>query len=285
MNDTNNIRKKSVIMMLAAAFLWSTSGAAIKLMTWDSMTLAGIRSLIAGVTILLITRKFKFKMTLRQFAAALAYAASVICIVAATKHTTAANAVLLTYTSPIYTALGAHFFLHERITKKDTLSIAVIIVGLVFFAANGLSTGHWFGDILSALSGLLYAVMLLLMRSECENEPIVCVTWGCFMAFIFSLPFMKPVDVTTQNILLIVFLGVFQLGLSYILYITALKNISVLEANIITVIEPVLNPVWAYLFVGHELPTVTATIGGVIIIIGVLIKEISFRNIHTTKST
>lgn len=285
MNDTNNIRKKSVIMMLAAAFLWSTSGAAIKLMTWDSMTLAGIRSLIAGVTILLITRKFKFKLTLRQFAAAAAYAASVICIVAATKHTTAANAVLLTYTSPIYTALGAHFFLHERITKKDTLSIAVIIVGLVFFAANGLSTGHWFGDILSALSGLLYAVMLLLMRSERKNEPIVCVTWGCFMAFVFSLPFMKPVDITTQNVLLIVFLGVFQLGISYILYITALKNISVLEANIITVIEPVLNPVWAYLFAGHELPTVTAAIGGVIIIIGVLIKEISFRNIHTTKST
>lgn len=274
--DTNT-RKKSIAMMLAAAVLWSTSGAAIKLMSWDSMSIAGMRSLIAGITILLITRKFTFKLSLKQLAAAGAYAASVICIVVATKHTTAANTVLLTYTSPIYTALGAHFFLHEKITKKDTLSIAVILIGLVFFALNGLSTGHWFGDSIALLSGLLYAAMLLLMRSEKDNEPIVCVTWGCFLAFVCSLPFMGQLTFDAQNIAIIVFLGVFQLGISYILYISALKNITVLEANIITVIEPVLNPVWTYFLADHELPTAMALVGGVIIILGVLLKEVNFK--------
>lgn len=138
-------RQKNVLLMIVAATLWSTSGAIIKQISWDSMSIAGFRSLIAGVTILAITRQFSFRLTIKQIAAAVAYAASVICIVVATKNTTAANAVLLTYTSPIYTAIGAHFFLHEKTGKKDVISILVILVGLVFFVANGLSTGHWFG--------------------------------------------------------------------------------------------------------------------------------------------
>ena len=270
-------RQKNVLLMVIAAALWSTSGAMIKCIRWDSMSIAGFRSLIAGITILAITRKFTFRLSLKQAAAAVAYAASVICIVVATKNTTAANAVLLTYTSPIYTAIGAHWFLHEKTGKKDLVSILIIMVGLVFFAANGLSTGHWFGDGIAALSGLLYALMLLLMRSEKDNNPIICVVWGCFLSFLVCIPFMETIVLNAQNLTLVLLLGVFQLGLSYVMYIHALKNISVLEANIITVIEPILNPVWAYLFAGNELPTLTSLIGGGIILFGVMFKEISFR--------
>ncbi len=266
-------RKKYIAILILTSIMWSTGGTIIKLISWNSFTVAGIRSLIAAVTVLLVTRKFTFRLDKYQWIGAITYAACVILIVVANKYTTVANAVLLTYTSPVYTAIGGYFILKEKVRKIDVLSIAVIFLGLVLFVADGLSVGHIFGNIIALLAGVFFGLMIVFLRKAKESNPYLNMIWGNLIAFVVCIPFMGRGEVTTTNVVLILILGVFQLGLSYVMYAYAIQGVTALEANVITVLEPVLSPVWAFVFY-KELPTKVSVLGGVIIILGILIKEI-----------
>ncbi len=272
-----NNHQRGIGLLLVTAFLWSLSGVLIKGISWNAMAVAGIRSLIAALTILCFMRKPPNRhFTWPRVGAIFSYAGMVLFFVMATKLTTAANAILLQYTAPIYTAFFAFILLKEPVHKKDVFSIVVILGGMVLFFFESLKGGNALGNGLSILSGVAFALMSVFLKMEKANDPLQGVFWGNMLAFFIALPFMGELEWTTFNGLGVLFLGVFQLGFSYILYSKAIVHVSALEGVLIPILEPVLSPIWVMLVQG-EVPSFYTLLGGMIVIFGVVSRSIEWR--------
>ncbi len=267
-------RKKSILFLIAASVLWSTGGILIKLVDWNPVAISGIRSLIAGLLILGYVRKFKLKWSWPLILGALTYASTVILFVIATKLTTAANAILLQYTAPIWVAIMAGWVLREKIRWYDWASIAVTLIGMMLFFREGISGGSFTGNILAVLSGVGLAGVVIFLRLQKDGDPIETVLLGNLITFVVALPFILTSGVpSTRSIIGLLLLGIFQLGCSYLLYALAIKHISAIEAILVPVIEPILNPVWVFLFIGEK-PGVWTLIGGAVVIASVTARSL-----------
>lgn len=269
-------RRRSILLLILTSGLWSMAGVLMRYMTWSGPQVAGARSLIAALTILAYIKKPNLHFTRRRVAAIVSYALTVMFFAVANKMTTAANAILLQYTGPIYSALLGWFFLREKIRRWDLAAIAVILGGVALLVRDGLSTGNWMGDIAALLSGVTFGAMSVFMRMEKDNDPVQSVFWGNVICFLAMLPFMGALEITAANGICILVLGVFQLGLSYILYTKAVPYVSALEIVIFSIGEPVLNPVWVILF-QREVPGPWTVAGGAVIILAVVGREV-WRN-------
>ncbi len=258
-------RTKAVLLLLVSAVLWSSGGVLIKWVDWNPLAISGVRSAIAATVLAVYMRRPRWTWSPAEIGAGIAYAATVLLFVAATKLTTAANAVFLQYTTPIYVALLGAWLLGERATWRDWLAIGLILIGLLLFFLDGLSTGHWLGDAIALLSGMTMGCMIVLLRRVRHESPIQAVFLGNLIAAAIGTPFAVGVRFTASNVAGIVLLGVFQLGIPYLLYSYAIRNVTALEASIIPAIEPVLNPLWVVLFLG-EAPRTLAMVGGLIVV-------------------
>jgi len=263
--ESNAKHYRGVGLALAAGVLWSLGGPLIKWVEWNPLAIAGARSAIAAVILLVVLRRPRITWSVTQVGGAMAYAATVILFVAATKLTTAANAILLQYTSPVYAALLGWWFLGERVTWGDWITIAVVIGGMLLFFLDRLTVGGVWGNVLALASGITFAGMTTLLRKQKDGSPLESVLMGNILTALIGLPFMfqrAPGGSTWVGLIL---LGVFQLGLSYVLYSEAIKRITALEAILVSVVEPILNPIWV-LLVMHEAPGRWAILGGVVVL-------------------
>jgi len=267
------IVKKStaVILLLATAALWSFGGVLIKLVDWNPIAIAGMRSAIAALFILIIIRRPKITWSFPQIGGALCYAATVILFVSANKLTTSANTILLQYTAPIYVALLGAWFLKERVKLSDWVTIFFVLAGIVLFFFDKLSTGGVYGNILAIVSGVTFAGTIIFMRSQKDTSPLESAFIGNVATAIIGLPFIFSSMPDLSSWIGLIILGVFQLGLSYILYSIAIKRVTALEAILIPVLEPILNTVWAFLFIGEK-PGLWAFVGGIIVIATITIR-------------
>ncbi|RJP70546.1 MAG: DMT family transporter [Ignavibacteriales bacterium] len=264
---------KSIVLLILTALLWSSGGVLIKLVQWNPVAIAGGRSIIALVFILLVTRKFRIQLTFIKILGGLAYAATVILFVLSNKLTTAANAILLQFTAPIYVALFGNWFLKEKMSRIDWLTILLVMSGMTLFFVDRLSAGSLIGNITAILSGVAFAWLVLTMRKQKDESPIESVIIGNLLTALIGLPFMFGAIPDSNSILGLLLLGVFQLGLSYIFYSTAIKHVTAIEGILIPVLEPILNPVWVLLIVG-ERPSYWAVIGGIVVI-----SSVTFRSL------
>jgi drug/metabolite transporter (DMT)-like permease len=255
-------------LAFGAGLLWSLGGLLIKLVDWNPLAIAGMRSAIASLLLLGVLRRPKLTWSPVQVGGALAYAATVILFVTANKLTTAANAILLQYTAPIYAAILGARFLGERVTRGDWATIIIVISGVMLFFVDHLTFGGLEGNLLALISGLTFAVLAVLLRKKKDESALESVLLGNLVTALIGLPFMFQSSPGGQSWLGLILLGVFQLGLSYLLYTKALKHISALEGTLITSIEPILNPVWVFLALGEK-PGPWAMIGGVMVLIAV----------------
>lgn len=269
--------KKAVLLLVLTSLLWSSGGLLIKLVDWNPPAIAGMRSAIAVVFILLFTRKFRIKLSGINIAGGVAYALTVILFVLSNKLTTAANAILLQFTAPIYVAIFANWFLGEKNTRLDILVIFIVIIGMMLFFFDKLSAGNMIGNFTAILSGLSFAWLVLLLRKQKEGSPIDSIIIGNIITALFGLSFMFDKMPDTTAWVGLSLLGVFQLGLSYILYTTAIKYVTAIEAILVPVIEPLLNPIWVLLFLGEK-PGIFAVFGGIIII-----GAITFRSFYIVR--
>jgi drug/metabolite transporter (DMT)-like permease len=259
-------RQKGIIFLAAASVLWSTGGPLIKLVDWNIMAIAGLRSVIALPVLIAFVRRPRFTWTASQIGAALCYAVTVLLFVAATRMTTAANAILLQYTSPIYIALFGGWFLGERATRLDWVTIGAVLAGMALFFLDQLTMAGEWGNILAIASGLTMAWLAMLLRKQKQGSPIESVILGNAIAALAGIPFtLGAAPGSSASWLALLLLGVFQLGLPYILFTAAIKRVSALEASLVTVIEPILNPLWVLIVVG-ERPGPKAVLGGVIVL-------------------
>ncbi|HVZ41209.1 MAG TPA: DMT family transporter [Candidatus Kapabacteria bacterium] len=262
-------RTRGVLYLVAAAVLWSFGGLLIKkLGGLHFMATAGGRSAIAAVVLWFVARPISARITRGQLAGAICYAGTVICFVLATTTTTAANAILLQYTAPIYVALISNRLLGERITGVDWGSIAVVLAGMGLFFMDRLSGAGMLGNAFAVISGIFFAFNVVLLRRERHGSPMAIVLLGNIVTAIIGLPFLFVTPPTATDLLYLLPLGLFQLGLGYVLFVLGVRYVTAIEGTLIPVIEPLLNPLWVALFFGEQ-PGFHAIIGGAVVIAAV----------------
>ena len=278
-------RNKALIFLILTAILWSTGGLFIKLVNLNPIAIAGIRSGIAALLMFLyIRRPIKLREINRyKWFGAISYALLVLLFVSANKLTTSANAILLQYTAPVWVVFFSWLFLKEKIRRSDIVSISVVLLGMSLFFLGDLSGGHLLGNIIALVSGIFMAAAILFIKHESANHPIEITLLGNLLTFILAIPFYFSQSITPTDLSGLLFLGVFQLGLSYILYTAAISHVSSLEAILIPILEPLLNPVWVLLFTG-EIPGIPALIGGVIVIATLITRDLHQRSKDLTFS-
>lgn len=264
---------RSLLQMSAAAALWSIGGVLIKGISWPALTLAGMRSLVALVFFLIWRGGWKVRYSPTMLLGALAYALTLISFVSATKLTTAANAILLQYTAPIYVALFGIWFLKEKIHRHDLLTMVLVIAGMALFFLDKLSTSGTLGNLIAIFSGISFAWLVLLLRKQKDAKPIDTVILGNLLVALICLPFCGGLDSRPGNWIGIVIMGVLQIALPYILFTQAIRHVRAIEAILVPTLEPILNPVWVFLFLG-ERPGHWALIGGVLVIASLLLHQL-----------
>ena len=262
------------------AVLWSTGGLFIKLVPWDPFAIAGSRSLIAGIVILIFLRRPRFTWSAAQIICALSYSATMITFVISNKLTTAANAILLQYTAPVYAALLGALLLGERTHWFDWATIGLVAAGMVLFFMDKLEAGGAAGNIISAASGIFFAVFMVSMRKQKEGSPLESILLSHALTFLIALPFLVPElgkaagsSGTWTAVGGVAFLGVFQVGISSILLSYGVRHVTALQTLVTSIIEPILNPVWVFLLLGEE-PSPMALVGGAVILVSVTARSI-----------
>jgi len=260
-----------VLMMAATASLWSIAGVFIKVIDWNPFAIAGIRSFIASLVILAFLRNPKINWSFPQVAAAVANAVTMLLFVAANKTTTAANAILLQYLAPVFTAFIGAVLLKEKTRIEHWVAIFFVAVGMTIMFANKLDGGQLFGDAIALTSAVTFSLYIVFMRMQKEGSPhesnLLSQWIAAAVCLIVSL-FLPMPQFTPKSVAAILVLGTVQIGVAAILMAYAIKRISAVSANLIAVIEPVLNPVWVFLVLG-EYPGMNTIIGGTVILFAV----------------
>ena len=257
--------------MAITAVLWSIAGIFIKLISWNPLMIAGCRSLISGFIMLLYMkyRGIPFNFCKESAGAGIGLGLSATLFVMANKLTTAANAIVLQYSAPIFILIITALVLKRTLRRREIIVVSITMVGIVLFFFDQLSPGGILGNILGILAGIFLALMFVSMGEGGDDDSIRMS--GILMAHTLAAALGMPVgialtsSVTGTEILFVVILGVFQLGIPYVLYAIASKDCPPLACSLIGMLEPLLNPVWVAIFDG-EMPGPFALAGGAVII-------------------
>ncbi len=259
-------------LLLLVSVLWSLGGVLIKSVDWPPMAIAGARSAIALPVIVACAGWPRVTFSRAQLGGGVAYAAMVIFFVLATRLTTAANAIFLQYTAPLYVAALGHWLLGERALKSDWALIAVALAGIALFFVDGLTLEGMWGNVCGLASGLAFAATALLLRKQRAESPLAAILLGNVLAALAGLPFLAGAHVLpARGWIALALLGSVQLGLSYVLYSVAIQRVTAIEAVLIPLLEPVLNPLWVMLLVG-ERPGAWALAGAALVIGAVFLR-------------
>lgn len=267
-------RNKALAYVAISAILWSTSGLFIKLIDLGPLTISGVRSFIAAIIMIAVmNRKLRFNWSFPQIAGAVAYSATVILFVSATKFTTAANAILLQYSLPAFVALLGLWLLKERVSRLDWWVIAFVFCGMALFFLDELTIGGLWGNIMAIISAVTFALMIIFLRFQKESSAVESIVLGNIFTALICLPFIIQQPPTGADWPPLFYLGIFQLGLPFLLYSTATKYITALDVVLVQSIEPLINPIWVLIFIG-EVPGFWAIIGGICVLISITVRNI-----------
>ena len=264
--------RNSILQMALCSILWSISGVLIKLVPWNGLVLAGVRSFICVLVfaVYMIASRRHFTVSMKTLRLAVLNGVMCVLFVVANKLTTAANAIVLQYTAPVFLLLFETVFRKKRFRMGDYLAVILTMAGIALFFFDRLDSGALLGNLLAIIAGALFAGTMLAVETLDEDARLSGLAQGHFLAALISLPFLFTYGAPLVGSALpaILILGVFQLGIPYILYGLAASHCSSLTLTLLAALEPILNPVWVYLFVG-EAPGSTALFGGVLVIVSV----------------
>lgn len=267
-----------VVLVLIAVLLWSTGGLFIKLTALDAYQVTFYRSLFAAITVIILTRKDGLKINGFGILTAIIYAALLFLFVWATKKTTAANAIFLQYTAPIYILVLAPFIIGEKFKMRDLVTVVIVLAGMSLFFVGKLEVSDYQGNIAALCSGVFLGLYILLLkhpRAEGFN-PTIAVIYGNLLLAVLTAP--SGIAVFPAMLLMdwfaVIFLGVIQIGIAYVLFIKGVRGgTRPLDASLIGFIEPLLNPAWVFLFVG-ERPSQWAILGAFIVITAIFVHTL-----------
>lgn len=273
-----NAGSKARSELLVAAALFSTGGAAIKACAYGGFEVAGLRSVFAALAFVIFVRRARTWPTREEWLVGLAYAATLTLFVLANKATTAANTIFLQSTAPVYILLASPLLLAERIRREDVVFLLVMAGGLaLFFIDESRGTGTaprpMLGNVLALCSGVGWAATVMGLRhlgrsrgAGKARSGLGAVVAGNTLTFVVCAPFFGPLaGGGALDWTILVYLGVFQIALAYVFVTSALATLTAFEASVLLLVEPVLNPVWAWIVHG-ERPGAWALVGGAVIV-------------------
>lgn len=263
---------KGILAVFLTALLWSSGGLFIKLITLSPMQISFFRCLIAAIVFAILFRHKILKLNPLALLNAFAYAAVLILFVIATKTTTAANAIFLQSTAPIYVLIFEPILTKTKWEKINIITIAVCFLGMILFFMGDLTPGDIKGNIAALLAGVAFAAFFLGMKKNDKQYGEASIFYGNIIVALVCIPFILELkELSFGNLWKLTFLGVFQIAFAYALFSYGIKRIPAVEASIISMLEPVLNPIWV--FVGYgEVPSVFAIVGGIIIISAITVR-------------
>lgn len=262
----------AIIEMLICATLWSIAGIFMKLLPWNGFAVAGLRSLIAGLTVAayILLRGMHIIINRRTLITGVFTACMYTCFAVANKLTTAANAIVLQFTSPVFIVIFSALILKKRIRRNDALVVSFTLIGIALFFFDQLKPGYILGNFVAIAAGMFMAGMFMAVGELEREQRFSGILIGQSLTFLVGLPFIiatRP-EFTVVSTLSILILGVFQLGISYVLYVESTQYCPPLACSLLGAAEPLLNPVWVLIFDG-ERPGIFALIGGVIVVVSI----------------
>jgi len=268
-------RGSPLLFVFAAAFLWSTGGLFIKWNTLTGLELSFCRSLFAMLTVAFLTRREGFGLNRISAIASVLYALLLVLFVLSTKATTAANAIFLQYTAPVYVMIFEPLIYKEKFRLRDLVTVFVCVGGMALFFVGQLRPQDIEGNVMALASGLCFAFYFLLLRHPRAREVnrASSVIYGNLLAVIALAVWGLPalLNLNLHNAISVTYLGVVQLGIAYALFTEGMaRGVRSLDAGIICYTEPVLNPVWVFFVLG-ERPSRWAVLGGTIIVAAVIV--------------
>ncbi len=274
------------LRVLAAAALFSSGGAAIKSIELTAWQVASFRSGVATLVFLLLLPAARRRPTPHVLAVGAVYAATMILFVQSNKLTTAASAIYLQATAPLWVVLLSPWLLGERVRGRDIVYMAVLALGLgCFFVGldpvSATAPNPLLGNLFAALSGLTWALTIMGLRAlgrtggdggEGESWGPASALWGSIFTFVGCLPMALPLGPSrVEDWLIIGYLGVFQVGVAYVFLLNGIRRVRAVEASLLLLVEPMLNPVWAWIVHG-ERPGAWSLTGGAILLVATTVK-------------
>ncbi len=276
--SSNPTKFSPLLFVLAAAVLWSTGGLFIKWTSLSGLELSFGRSLFAVIAVAIFTRHEGFGLNRVTAFASVLYAALLVLFVLATKETTAANAIFLQYTAPVYLLILEPLIYKEKFRRRDLIVVIACVLGMSLFFVGKLRPQDVTGNLLALASGFCFACYFLLLRhskSRAVNRAS-SVIYGNLLVVLVTAPFgLRIIDeLTFRDAFAVFYLGVVQIGVAYTLFTVAMaRGVRSLDAGIVGYIEPILNPIWVFLALG-ERPSKWALIGGGIIVAAVVVHTL-----------
>jgi drug/metabolite transporter, DME family len=278
-----NARRHGVLLIAAAALLWSTGGIGIKAVAEPPLKVTFYRSLFAAVALMLFLPRQAW-MTKRWSSNAafigsiISYAACLTTFVIATKWTTAANAIFLQYAGAIWVLLLSPLVVHEPMRARDAIAIAVALGGMALFFVGKFESRGMAGNAMALLSSFFFAALILSLRRE-HHASQATVVWGNVLTSLAVLPFIGSLRLTLPSFGILLCLGVFQIGLAYFLFARGLEYVTATEASITGMLEPICNPMWVFLFLG-ERPSPFAFAGAAVVLTAIAWHTLTGETAH-----
>ncbi|MCR5138527.1 MAG: DMT family transporter [Oscillospiraceae bacterium] len=261
-----------ILQMILCAMLWSIAGIFIKLLPWNGFAVASLRSLLAGLTIAvyMMIRRYPFCLNRHTLISGVLAGSVYVCFATANKLTTAANAIVLQFTAPVFIVVFSAILYKTRIRRGDLAVVLIVLAGITLFFFDQLGPSSVLGNFVAIAAGMFMAGMYMTIDRLEQTERFSAIVIGQAFAFLVGLPAViatHPV-LSTVTVLSILALGIFQLGISYVLYVRASENCPALACSLLGAVEPLLNPIWVMLFDGEK-PGIFALLGGVVVITAV----------------
>ncbi len=264
-------QKRSVVCVFLASLLFSIGGLCVKLIPWQALAINGARNLIGvlviGIYLLISRHKLRWNRSVAVGALSMMGVTTLYTV--ANKLTTAANAIVLQFTAPVFVILFMMIIFHVKPKKLDVLTCAVVLLGVLLFFIDGLQAGNMLGNAVAVLSGVCYAGVFLMNASE-KSDAMSSVFFGQLASAVIFTPFcFRETDFSLKPMLALLALGALQVGLAYILLSLGIQKTPPVTASLITGLEPVLNPIWVAVFYGERISPVSLT--GAVIVVGAIV--------------
>jgi drug/metabolite transporter (DMT)-like permease len=263
-------RQKGILLIVAAAILWSSGGIGIKAISDPPLKVTFYRSLFAGIALLVlfgrdVWGRRRWSSTALFVGAVISYGACLTTFVVATKWTTAANAIFLQYAGVVWVLLFSPIVTKEPMRLRDVIAIAVAFAGMALFFVGRFDTRGMTGNLMALVSSVFFAALVLAMRRENHAAESV-ITWGNIVVALALLPFVAhDLALTPKSFAVLLFLGLFQIALPYVLFARGLRYVTATQASLTGMLEPIANPIWVFLFL-HERPSAYAIAGATIVL-------------------
>ena len=267
--------KKAIAITCFVALMWSLAGFNIKMIEWSPYAIAAGRSLVAVILLApMVLRKGFQKIDRYVIGGAICYAAFNYCFITSTTLTSSAIAIMMQYTATIYVALLSWLFLRERVGWADIISVGFVFLGMIFFFLDSNSGGSLKGNIVSIFNGITFAGISIFLRLQKDWNPALSMYLGNVISAVAGLPIMWNAGMPDTISLLFLLLAGLLVAVSYTLYAKASTGLSALETVLIPIIDPVMNPVWVFLFL-DERPGALTIVGAAVILVSVTIRVVS----------